>query len=261
MMPKLKTCNFRLTNLCKFKSSPCATNISDYSMCKKEDVEASNKANHNPNPNDGKYEKILELGENGKPKSKILFYVIIAIVVSIGLCCVVFCCENYDRSSKPKTKPQAAHRPVLVPVPVPVPINNNNNSNNNNNNNNNNNEPDDDYDIYDEAIERMKLNPAPATPVNTQIPQPVSVPQPGYSQAYAIPVQPVGYYPPPEAQVYAVPSQPVPEAQAYAVPSQPPAYSPNDPSAAYSQYSQQPVYVQQPYDYASYPQQPPNGPN
>jgi len=77
-MPKLATCDFTATKLCKFESSPCTTNLSKDSMCTKEDVKTSNKANYNPKPDDDKYEKLLLT-----KKGKITRIVILVIVVSI----------------------------------------------------------------------------------------------------------------------------------------------------------------------------------
>jgi len=87
-MPKLQTCDFGWTGLCIFESSLCTTNLSkSLNLCKKEDIEASNRANHNPVPDDDKYEKFVTT-----KKEKTIRYIIIGVVVCIIIYILYHCC-------------------------------------------------------------------------------------------------------------------------------------------------------------------------
>jgi len=289
IFPNIKTCDFGWFNICMFESTPCKTNISQLNKCKKEDVEATNKGNHNPNPDDAKkYEKLL-----GTKITKIIRFIVIGIIVSILLCCMV-CWGGlyyYHRHSKSKIKkPYKPNQTIFIPLPETTVNNNNYNKNNSNhdesdgplfkikindnndnkineknkinNNDNTSNEPNVDHNLYNKTFEKITLTTVETGVVSTDandlsLPQPILVPTPvDYSQTYTVPlIQPAEYYPPPETQTYVVP-----QVQSGAYPSYPPpsAYSSYTPPETYPQYSSQPIYVQPPsFEYSSFHTQPP----
>ena len=66
-MPKIKTCDYGFTDLCKAKTTTCG----DMNECTKEIIETSNKNNGNPDPQNFDYDKeIIVSSSSNKDKKK-----------------------------------------------------------------------------------------------------------------------------------------------------------------------------------------------
>jgi len=92
-MPKIKTCNYMLTNLCKSETTTCTE---DLKFCTKEILETSNKNNGNPDPNNFDYSK--EYKKHHRTKITYIPCTVCLVVVIFGILYEIFMRKTHDKN-------------------------------------------------------------------------------------------------------------------------------------------------------------------
>ncbi|KAL6625387.1 hypothetical protein U3516DRAFT_823707 [Neocallimastix sp. 'constans'] len=85
LLPKVKSCDYGVTDLCSIKSSKCKSSLDD---CTKEEIVNTNKANGNPNPSDES--QFEEKNRDNSDEELRNFGIIATLIIFAIIICVIF---------------------------------------------------------------------------------------------------------------------------------------------------------------------------